>query len=367
MLPIFVLSSLSLACGPSIPMDFEEKSSVRYEETLHELRAEVTLLREKCIVLGKQVTAAHFGVHWIEGDNKKCRFWTGLPTCAHFQLLLRHLEPKASKLTAWRGEETKDPGPVKPGPRPWRELGIADQLFAVLVRLRHGSSGADIAARMRLPESSFSRLFSTWVLFLSSELSSLFPWPSRTLIQRHMPQVFRDKFPNTRIVIDCMEIQMERPASLQNQCVTFSNYKSRNTMKILIGISPAGVVTFVSEVWGGRVSDKVITEKSGLLDLLESGDEVMADKGFDIEHSLARIGVKLNVPPKLGGSAQMSAKNVEITRRIAEVRIHVERAIGRARNYQILNGVFPLSMSELASHIVRICFLLTSFDEPLVR
>ena len=49
----------------------------------------------------------------------------------------------------------------------------------------------------------------------------------------------------------------------------------------------------------------------------------MADKGFDIEHSLARIGVKLNVPPKLGGSAQMSAKNVDLTRQIAEVCIHV--------------------------------------------
>ena len=97
------------------------------------------------------------------------QFWAGLPTCVHFQLLLRRLAPKASKLTAWRGEETKEPAPVKPGPRPWRELSIADQLFSVLVRRGQGSSGADIAARMRLPESSFSGLYSTKVLFLSAE------------------------------------------------------------------------------------------------------------------------------------------------------------------------------------------------------
>ena len=188
MLPIFVLSSLSLACGPSIPMDFEEKSSVRYEETLHELRAEATLLREKCIVLGKQVAAAHFGVHWIEGDNRKCRFWTGLPTCAHFQLLLHNLESKASKLTAWQGEETKDPGPVKPGPRPWRELSIADQLFAVLVRLRHGSSGTDIAARMRLPDhhsavSSPPGFCFCLLSYLLSFLGHLEPWFEGTCLK----------------------------------------------------------------------------------------------------------------------------------------------------------------------------------------
>ena len=63
-------------------------------------------------------------------------------------------------------------------------------------------------------------------------------------------------FTDTRVIVDCTEIFIQRPSSLQSQILTFSNYKNHNTFKVLVGISPGGVVTFMLDLWGGRVSDR---------------------------------------------------------------------------------------------------------------
>ena len=42
---------------------------------------------------------------------------------------------------------------------------------------------------------------------------------------------------------------------------------------------------------GGNAFDKQIVKESGLLDLLEKGDSVMADKGFLIQDLLDPLGV----------------------------------------------------------------------------
>ena len=54
----------------------------------------------------------------------------------------------------------------------------------------------------------------------------------------------------------------------------YSSYKSHHTLKFLIGIAPSGYITFLSQVYGGRATDCYITANSGILDLLQPGDEV---------------------------------------------------------------------------------------------
>ena len=133
-----------------------------------------------------------------------------------------------------------------------------------------------------------------------------------------------------------------------------------------MGISPAGYPTFVSELYAGRSSDKQITKDCSILNLLESGDQVMADRGFDIENEMPP-GVGLNIPPFLDGAPQLSLQDEVKTRKIASLRVHVERAIQRIKSYKILSNVLPLKMSSDLNKIWVICSYLTLFYPSLIN
>ncbi|CAB4042641.1 Hypothetical predicted protein [Paramuricea clavata] len=108
-----------------------------------------------------------------------------------------------------------------------------------------------------------------------------------------------------------MEVRCQMPNSLHLNGKLFSNYKHHTTFKGLIGISPGGAVTFISQLYTGSISDREIVIRSGFLKLpFQNDDSVMADKGFKIEDVLP-IGVLLNIPPFLGQSSQMSTKDNE--------------------------------------------------------
>ena len=99
---------------------------------------------------------------------------------------------------------------------------------------------------------------------------------------------FRAKFNDkVAVIIDCFEVFIERSSGLLTRSATWSTYKHHNTAKFLIGIAPQGVVSFISQAWGGRVSDKYLTEHCGILTKLLPGDIVLADRGFDITDSVA--------------------------------------------------------------------------------
>ena len=141
--------------------------------------------------------------------------------------------------------------------------------------------------------------------------------------------------PSTRVIIDATEIYVEQPELPELQQMTFLKYKNDNTYKGLIGISPNRVVTFISSLYPGSISDKELT-RSGIFDLLEPRDSVMADRGFDIEDLTLR-GVRLNIHQFFRDKVQLSEQEFVTTSRIASLHIHVERAIERINIFHIFD------------------------------
>lgn len=92
-------------------------------------------------------------------------------------------------------------------------------------------------------------------------------WPSKEVIQKTMPADFKEKFLSTRIIIDCTEVFCEMPSSLLLNSELFSSYKNHVTLKGLVGISPSGAITFVSQLYTGNISDREIVPRSGLLEI----------------------------------------------------------------------------------------------------
>ncbi|KAJ8966527.1 hypothetical protein NQ314_003480 [Rhamnusium bicolor] len=81
----------------------------------------------------------------------------------------------------------------------------------------------------------------------------------------------------------------------------------------------------------------MIVEGSGFLDLLKPGFHVMADRGFKhLEEQLQARGNTLVRPPSVLSSKKCTKEEVKEAKRIASLRIHVERVISRVREYAIL-------------------------------
>lgn len=80
-----------------------------------------------------------------------------------------------------------------------------------------------------------------------------------------------------------------------------------------------------------------ITENSGLLSKLLSGDMILADRGFTIQESAGLYCAEVKLPPFTRGKKQLSQVEIDAARRLSRVRIHVERIIRLVRQkYTIL-------------------------------
>jgi hypothetical protein len=145
------------------------------------------------------------------------------------------------------------------------KLSTWEQLILTLVRLRRRLTITVLADVFGIASGTASRIIITWILFLEKELAFLLKFPTVSEMEGiTFPKAFRG-IADLRAVIDCTEFYIETPNRLPSQRSTYSSYKSRNTFKLLVSISPLAHINFVSILYSGSISDKEIVRQSGFL------------------------------------------------------------------------------------------------------
>ena len=118
-----------------------------------------------------------------------------------------------------------------------KKISTFSSVVMFLMKLRLNLLDEDIAYRFRVHQSTVTRNFHDVLKVAAVKTSFLIQWPFDLLARAQV----------------------------------WSNYKHHMTLKFLIGITPQGTVSYNSKCAGGRMSDKEITETSGLMQHLLPG------------------------------------------------------------------------------------------------
>lgn len=135
----------------------------------------------------------------------------------------------------------------------------------------------------------------------------------------------------------------------------------------MTGVTPAGNISYISKAYGGRASDKTIFEQSDIIKLLESGDEVMVDRGFLIDEICEKNNLKCVRPPFLKGKKQFSKSDSILTANIAKARVHVERSNQRIKNFKIVGDTMPSNLVPLVEEIFSVICGIGNLSSPIIK
>ena len=193
---------------------------------------EISRLKGENAPLQKQIATlkeAMITSESLNHNDAKVKYYKGLPSYVVLKVVFDFVSPCVTNYSR-------------------TSLPLIDQFIMVLVRLRLNMDIEHLSYHFRIHTSNVSRTIRRWITVLYECLKVFVKWPEREQLYKTMPSVFK-RLRKCAIIIDCFEVFVKRPSALKARAQTWSNYKSHNTCKFLIGISPQGSISFVSQAW----------------------------------------------------------------------------------------------------------------------
>ena len=172
------------------------------------LTADVETQRLENSVLQKEVQLLKdhpMSVNFIRDCDKRTKFFTGLTTFFLFTTVFEFVAPQVHRLG---------------------KLTLMDEFLMVIMKLRLSLLNEDLSYKFGVSVSAVSRIFHKWLEVVYIRLKPCIRWPDKETVQKTLPTAFK-KYSEVCCIIDCSEIFIERPTSLQARAKTFSI--TRNT------------------------------------------------------------------------------------------------------------------------------------------
>ncbi|KAK4879519.1 hypothetical protein RN001_007665 [Aquatica leii] len=244
-------------------------------------------------------------------------------------------------------------------------LTLKNRIILTFVKLKLDLSFAVLSPLFGITQNLCKTYIATMVNILSEVLKCTIYLPDKTEILKNMPICFKN-FEDTAIVLDCTEIKIQKAKCLCCRIRFYSHYKSSDTIKFMTGVSPSGVISYISKAYGGRASDKIIFEQSKLFEIIEPQSAMMVDKGFLIDDLCALHGIKLYRPPFLKQKKQLSSEEAQRNAEIAAARVHIERSNQRLKIFKILNGRLQKSLVPHVENIFTVICAVTNLSSAIL-
>ena len=183
-----------------------------------------------------QVNISKFSVERFAGSDDDIFFYTGFATYSSFKAFWEFVKPSADSLAIWRFTQVR--GDREKERNRNRLIQPIDQLWMFLTRARLGLFERDLAVRFNISPSSVSDTLITWRNYLYIMLGSLPTWVSKEKIKQNLPESFKGQYQNVRGTFDCTELKCDTAKDYQTHSEMYSDYKSHDTYKGFICISP---------------------------------------------------------------------------------------------------------------------------------
>lgn len=245
-----------------------------------------------------------------------------------------------------------------------------EHILLCLKKIRLNSTFSELEDNFGLSLSYGSKLFSKNIPLIASVLNAFIVKLNNHSIKKTLPISFRHHYYNVTCIIDCLEIDIQKPSKALFQALTWSDYKKGNTVKFLISCTPNGLINYISPGFGGRASDVTILENCNFLDFLEPGNCILADRGFKhVEQVLHKKGIQLVRPPTVASGSKLTTDEVRKTKIIASLRIHIERVIRRVREFHMLkqHSVINTNFLKIINDVIVIACALINIQDSLIK